>query len=139
MDIFGYILIAIMIVLVLVLIGTLMGFEVVEYFRRCKHPKWYEHFDRAKHNSFSVGGRLKDETDIINKCIAAMQEAYKKGELTTEQFRGVMKVYADDYIKAVCQFKQDTVVLEIDEDLRAADAYAKENNWKYGVLYEDEK
>lgn len=137
MDIFGNILIALIVVAVPALLCTLVGFDVVEYFRRAKYPKWYEHFDRATKNSFSIGSRLKDEADIINKCIAYMQEAYRKGELTADEFRGVMKVYTDDYIKAVYQFKQDTVALEIEEDLRAADKYAKENNFKYGILYED--
>lgn len=137
MDLLGTILIALIIVVVLALICALVGFDVVEYFRRLKHSKWYEHFDRATKNSFYVGSRMKDETDVINKCIVIMQEAYKKGDLTAEQFRGVMEVYTNDYIKAVCQFKQDIIALEIDEDLRAADTYAKEHNWKYGILYEE--
>lgn len=139
MDIFGYILIALLIATVLSLIGTLVGFDVVEHFRRLKHPKWYEYFDRAKKNSFSIGSRLNDEIDTINKCIIAMREAYRKGELTEKSFRGVMEVYTNDYIKAVNKYNEDYVALKIDEDIQAADAYAKEHKWKYGILYPDTK
>ena len=135
MDIFGYILIALLIGSVLALIGTLVGFDVVEHFRRLKHPKWYEYFDRAKKNSFTVGGRLKDATDIVNKCIAAAQEAYRNEKWTAEEFRCIMKLYTEEYVKAVHQYQQDTVELGIEEDLKAADNYAKEHKWKYGILY----
>ena len=137
MDLFGGILIALMIVLSLVLICVLVGFDAVEYFRRLKHPKWYEHFDRATKNSFSIGERLAYQTDILNKCTATIQEAYKKGDCPVEEFRGVMNVYIEDYIKAVVQYRKDYIVLKIDEDLTAADAYAREHNLKWGILDED--
>lgn len=129
--------IALIIVLVLALIGTLGGFNVVEYFRRRKHTKWYEYFDRATKNSFFIGSRLKDETDNINKCIATMQEAYRKGELTENAFRGMMRLYTNDYIKVVKQYNTDFEALGIDDDLKAADTYARECDFKWGILYED--
>ena len=137
MDLFGTVLIAILIISALALIGTLVSFDVVEYFRRLKHPKWYEYFDRAKKNSFVIGSRLRDATDIVNKCIVTAQEAYKNKEWTAEQFRCIMKLYADEYVRAVEQYQQDTIALGIDDDLKAADKYAKEHNWKYGILYPD--
>lgn len=138
MDIIGVILIGLIIVSVLAIISSLVGLDVVEHFRRLKHPKWYEHFDRAKKNSFAVGGRLKDATDIVNKCIATAQEAYRDGKWTAGEFRCIMKLYADEYVRAVDQYQQDTVALGIDEDLKAADNYAKEHKWKYGILYPDQ-
>ena len=131
--------IALIMVLVLALIGTLGSFDIVEYFRRRKHPKWYEYFDRAKHNSFSVGGRLGDEIDIANKCIATMQEAYRKGTITEKVFRRAMEIYTDDYIKAVAQYNKDYLESGIDEDLKAADAYARKHNCKWGIIYENKE
>lgn len=137
MDIFGTILIIVICILLFALVGTISGFDIVEAYRRKKHPTWYGYFNRARHNSFSVGCRLKDKTDIINKCIASAQEAYRNEKWTAEEFRCIMKLYADEYVKAVYQYQQDTVALGIEEDLKAADKYAKEHNWKYGILYGD--
>ena len=137
MDIGGIILLVMMVALVLAMIYLVSGLSVAEIYRRKKHPIWYGYYDRAVHNSFSIGERLKDKTDIINKCITATQEAYKKGECTVDEFRGLMKINVNDYIKAVTQYHKDFVNLKIDEDLRAADAYAKEHNWKFGYLYDD--
>lgn len=137
MDLFGSILIVLTIVVTLALICTLVGFDVVDYFRRRKHPKWYEYFDRATKNSFFIGSRLKDDTANINKCIAAMQEAYKNGELTENAFRGMMRLYTNDYIKVVKQYNTEFEALGIDADLKAADTYARERDFKWGILYED--
>ena len=139
MDIIGNILIALIIVVVLAMIVILVGFDVVEFFRRKKHPKWFEHFDRATKNSFSIGGRLKDKTAAINKFISAQQEALIDGKWTDEDYRTLMRCCADEYIKAVNQYRKDFEASGIDADLKAADAYAKEHNWKWGILYNDKE
>lgn len=138
MDVIGIILIALIIVLTLAVICTLVGFDVVEYFRRMKHPKWYEHFDRATKYSFSIGGRLKDKTTAINRFISTQQEALRDGKWTDEDYRTLMRCCADEYIKAVNQYRDDFEKLGIEADLKAADTYAKEHNWKWGILYDEE-
>ena len=132
---------AIVVVVVLLAFGVggaiLIFTDVGERVRRKKHPVWYEHFDRAKNNAFDIGGKYTKMLDSINERRKLVQDTFIEGRCTAEDYKVVMKDIDTDFIDAINWYKQAEAALRINEDLKAADAYAKEHNLKWGILYED--
>lgn len=116
-------------------IAILMLTDVKERIRRKRHPKWYEHYDRAKNNAFMAGGEFSQKLDTICARGEMIQDMLFKGECSKDEYLEAMKALEKERVEAVEQYhlKQDT--LGIEADLRAADAYAKEHNLKWGFLY----
>ena len=117
-------------------IAILMLTDVQEKIRRKKHPVWYTHWDRAKDNAFDIGGKYVKMLDSINTQRKAVQDLYIEGKCTDEEYKKAMNTIDADFIDAYKWYKQAEEALRIDEDLKAADAYAKEHNLKWGIIYD---
>ena len=110
--------------------------DVKEKIRRKKHHVWYEHWDRAKDNAFDIGGKYTKRLDNINMRRKFYQDLYIEGKCTDEEYKKAMNTIDADFIDAYKWYKQAEEALRINEDLKAADAYAKERNLKWGIIYE---
>ena len=107
-----------------------------EKIRRKKHPVWYKYYDRAVHNAFDIGGKYTKRLDNINMRRKFYQDLYIEGKCTDEEYKKAMNTIDTDFIDAYKWYKQAEEALCINEDLRAADAYAKKHNLKWGIIYE---
>lgn len=139
MNICDTILIVCLTVLTILLVILLAVMPLVETYKKKKHSVWFTHFNRATHNAFSIGKRFSARRDRINERIKEWQEAYKNGECTIREFTNTMELLAYEYVSAVTQYNKDYSESGIDEDLTAADAYAKEHNCKWGIIYSDKE
>lgn len=117
-------------------IAIWMLVDVKEIIRRKQHPKWYEHYDRAKRNCFQVGGEFSQKLDTICARVKMIQDMLFKGECSKEEYLEAMKVLEKERVEAVEQYHLKQEALGIDADLKEADAYAKEHNLKWGIIYE---
>lgn len=117
-------------------IAILMLIDVEEKIRRKRHPKWYEYYDRAKNNVFTVGGEFSQKLDTIFAHGEMLGDMLFKGECSKEEYLEAMKVLEKERVEAVEQYHLKQDALGIEADLRAADAYAKEHNLKWGIIYE---
>lgn len=106
-----------------------------EKMRRKLHPKWWELWDRAVSNSFCIGGKFHDMSETISKRSALVHETYFADKCTEDEYREAMKTITDDYIHAVQWYKTTKTALGIEEDLKEADTYARENNLEWGLIY----
>ena len=59
-----------------------------------------------------------------------------KGECSSEEYLEAMKILEKERAETVEQYHLKQEALGIDTDLKAADAYAKEHNLKWGIIYE---
>ena len=116
-------------------IAILMLADVKEKVRRKKHPVWYEHYDRALSNSLHVGSRFRKTTESLNARRDMIQEMFFHGECTEDEFMEAMKTVDKELLEAVRQFSIDREAYSIDTDLQEADAYAREHNLKWGIIY----
>lgn len=110
--------------------------DVKEKIRRKQHPKWYELFDRAKNNAFRAGSEFSQKLDTICARGEMLGDMLFKGECSKEEYLEAMKVLEKERVEAVEQYHLKQDALGIEADLRAADAYAKEHNLKWGIIYE---
>lgn len=108
---------------------------VQERIRRKLHPKWYELWDRALSNSFCIGGKFHDMSETLNKRRALVHETYFTGKCTEDEYREAMTTITDEYVKAVKWYNTTKLALGIEEDLKEADSYARENNLEWGLIY----
>lgn len=118
-------------------IAILMLTDIKERIRRKQHPKWYELYDRAKNNAFTVGGEFSQKLDTICARGEMLGDMLFKGECSKEEYLEAMKVLEKERVEAVEQYHLKQDALGIEADLRAADAYAKEHNLKWGIIYEN--
>jgi hypothetical protein len=114
-----------------------VGDTIRERIRRKKHPKWYTLYNLAVKNSLYIGSRFSKKTESINNRIKKVQDMFLNGECTEDEYKDAMKFLVKEYSDAVKWFKLVKEELCIDADLEAADAYAKEHNLKWGIIYED--
>lgn len=117
-------------------IAILMLTDVEERIRRKQHPRWYEHYDRAKSNAFRAGGEFSQKLDTICARGEMLQDILFKGECSSEEYLEAMKILEKERVEVVTQYQLKQEALGIEADLRAADAYAKEHNLKWGIIYE---
>ena len=117
-------------------IAILMLTDGKEKIRRKQHPVWYKYFDRAKNNAFDIGGKYTKRLDNINMRRKFYQDSYIEGKCADEEYKKAMNTIDADFIVAYKWYKQAEEALRINEDLRAADAYAKKHNLKWGIIYE---
>jgi predicted Zn-dependent peptidase len=117
-------------------IAILIPTDINEKIRRKQHPKWYEHYDRAKNNAFRVGGEFSQKLDTICARGEMFQDILFKCKCSKEEYLEAMKVLEKERVEAVEQYHLKQEALGIEADLRAADAYAKEHKLKWGIIYE---
>ena len=118
-------------------IAILMLTDVQEKIRRKKHPVWFKHYDRALKNSFNVGSKFRTQAEGINYRRTRIQEMFFNGECSADEYNDVMQALDEDYREVARQFSIEKESLGVLQDLKAADAYAREHNFKWGILYED--
>jgi hypothetical protein len=111
--------------------------DVNEKIRRKRHPVWYEHYDRAKNNAFRAGSEFSQKLDTICARGEMLSAILFKGECSREEYLEAMKTLEKERVETVEQYHLKQEALGIDADLKAADAYAKEHNLKWGIIYED--
>lgn len=104
--------------------------------RRRQHPKWYECYDRAMNNAFRAGSEFSQKLDTICARGEMIQDMLFKGECSSEKYLEAMKVLEKERVEVVEQYQLKQTILGIDTDLKEADAYAKEHNLKWGIIYE---
>ena len=126
----------VIICLLALFIGTaiLILTDVKEKIRRKKHPVWYEHYDRALHNSFTIGSRFREMVDTLDNRRDMIQGMLFNGECTTDEYKEASKTIDKDFEEAYRWFEFNKEALGIEADLKAADAYAKEHNLKWGFI-----
>lgn len=117
-------------------IAILMLTDVEERIRRKQHPRWYEHYDRAKNNAFRAGSEFSQKLDTICARGEMIQDMLFKGKCSSEEYLEAMKVLEKERVEVVTQYQLKQEALGIEADLRAADVYAKEHNLKWGIIYE---
>ena len=118
-------------------VGMLVREPIVERARRKQYPKWYERYDRALKNAFCIGCQFRDKTETINKRREMIQETFLKNKCSEEEYKEAMRIIANDYTEAVNWFNSMKESFGIEADLKDADKYAKENDLKWGIIYED--
>ena len=109
--------------------------DVKEKIRRKKHPIWYEYYDRALKNSLWVGSRFRQTTETLKACREKVMDMFFKGECAEDEYDDAMKSINKHYKEAAKQFSIDEEAYGINDDLKKADAYAKEHNLKWGIIY----
>lgn len=117
-------------------IAILMLTDIKERIRRKQHPKWYELYDRAKNNAFRAGSEFSQKLDTICARGEMIQDMLFKGECSKDEYLEAMKVLEKERVEVVAQYQLKQEALGIDADLKEADAYAKEHNLKWGIIYE---
>ena len=117
-------------------IAILMLTDVQDKIRRKKYPVWYEHYNRALSNSLTIGSKFREKTENINMRTKAIYDMFFNDECSIEEYTEAMKILNEEYSQAAKWFKINQEALGIEEDLKAADAYAKEHNLKWGIIYE---
>lgn len=110
--------------------------DIKERIRRKQHPMWYELYDRAKNNAFRAGSEFSQKLDTICARVEMIQDMLFKGECSSEAYLEAMKILEKERVEVVTQYQFKQEALGIEADLRAADAYAKEHNLKWGIVYE---
>lgn len=109
--------------------------DIKERIRRKKHPKWYELYDRAKNNMFKCGTEFSQKLDTVCARGEMIQDMLVNGKCSSEAYLKAMEIIEKERVEAVEQYHLRQEALGIEADLRAADAYAKEHNLKWGIIY----
>lgn len=117
-------------------IAILMLTDVKERIRRKKYPKWYELYDRALANSIWIGSSFRKKIETLNARRELVQETFFHGECTADEYSNAMKIIEEEQREAAKQFVIDKEAYGIEADLKEADAYAKEHNLKWGIMYD---
>ena len=119
-----------------VIVGLMLGDTIIERIRRKKHPKWYELYNRAKNNAFRAGGEFSAKLDTICARGEMLGDMLYKGACSKDEYLEAMKVLEKERVEAVEQYHLNQDALGIEVDLKEADAYAKEHNLKWGIIYD---
>lgn len=116
-------------------IAILMLTDGKEKIRRKKHPVWYEYYDRALSNSFTIGSRFREMIDTLDNRRDMIQGMFFNGKCTADEYKEASKAIDKDFEEAYRWFEFNKEALGIEADLKAADAYAREHNLKWGIIF----
>ena len=136
MDFVCKALIVICLIALIVCAALLVSESAQERIRRKKHPKWYELYNRAEHNAIHLGSTVHEQTETLNKRMKLLNKTYLEDKCTEDEYIDAMNILTKEYSEIVKQFKQAKADLHIEADMQEADAYAKEHNLKWGIIYE---
>lgn len=109
--------------------------HIIESIRKNKHPKYFEFYDTAIYESFRIGGKLNAEKRRIEYYIKLYGDGYRDGECTVEHITKKMAQVTQWWINACDEYNQEYKNVKV--LLQKADAYAKEHNLKWGIIYEN--
>jgi hypothetical protein len=116
-------------------IAILMLTDGKEKIRCKKHPIWYEHYNRAKHNSFMAGSKHHKQEEVFKARSKMIQDMLFNGKCTADEYNEAMRSLYEDVCTESTRYMEELESLGIMQDLEAADAYAKEHNLKWGILF----
>ena len=108
--------------------------SIVEWLRKRKHPKYFDLYDTAVSESFRIGGKLNAEKRRIEYYIKLYGDGYRDGECTSEHITKKMAQLTQSWITACDEYNQEEKNIKV--LLQKADAYAKEHNLKWGIIYD---
>ena len=108
--------------------------HIIESVRKNKHPEYFEFYDTAVYESFRIGGNLNAEKRRIEYYIKLYSDGYRDGECTAEDITKRMAQLTQKWIIACDEYNQEQKNIKV--LLQKADAYAKEHNLKWGIIYE---
>ena len=108
--------------------------DIINSYRRNKHPEYFEYWDAAVSESFKVGGKLNAEKRRIEYYIKLYGDGYRDGECTAEHITKKMAQVTQWWITACDDYNREHKNIKV--LLQKADAYAKEHNLKWGIIYE---
>lgn len=108
--------------------------HIIESIRKNKHPEYFKFYDTAISESFRIGGKLNAEKKRIEYYIKLYGEGYRDGECTVEHITKKMAELTQMWINACDTFNQEQENIKV--LWQKADAYAKEHNLKWGIIYE---
>ena len=108
--------------------------HITESIRKNKHPEYFEFYDTAISESFRIGGKLNAEKRRIEYYIKLYSDGYRDGECTAEQITKKMAQVTQWWITACDEYNQEHKNIKV--LLHKADAYAKEHNLKWGIIYD---
>ena len=109
--------------------------HIVESIRKHKHPEYFEYYNTAVSESFRIGGKLGAEKKRIEYYIKLYSEGYLDGECTAEDITKKMAELTKIWISACDTYNQEHKDIKV--LLQKADAYAKEHNLKWGIIYDN--
>lgn len=108
--------------------------HIVKSIRKQKHPEYFDLYDTAVSESFRIGGKLNAEKKRIEYYIGLYSKGYLDGECTAEQITMKMARLTQWWIIACDNYNQEDENIKV--LLQKADAYAKEHNLKWGIIYD---
>ena len=108
--------------------------HIVKSIRKQKHPEYFDLYDTAISESFRIGGKLNAEKRRIEYYIKLYSEGYRDGECTAEHITKKMAQVTQWWITACDEYNQEQKNIKV--LLQKADAYAKEHNLKWGIIYD---
>lgn len=108
--------------------------RIIESIRKKKHPEYFKFYDTAVSESFRIGGKLGAEKKRIEYYIKLYGNGYRDGECTVEHITKKMAELTRIWINACDTFNQEQESIKV--LWQKADAYAKEHNLKWGIIYE---
>lgn len=108
--------------------------HIIKSIRRNKHPEYFEFYDTAVYESFRIGGKLNAEKRRIEYYIKLYSDGYRDGECTAEDITKKMAEVTQWWVDACNEYNQEDKNIKV--LLQKADAYAKEHNLKWGIIYE---
>lgn len=109
--------------------------HIIESVRKNKHPEYFKSYDTAVYESFRIGGNLNAEKRRIEYYIKLYGDGYRDGECTTEDIIKKMAQLTQWWITACDEYNQE--YKNVKALLQKADAYAKEHNLKWGIIYDN--
>ena len=108
--------------------------HIIESVRKNKHPEYFEYYDTAVYEMFRICGKLNAEKRRIEYYIKLYSDGYRDGECTAEDITRKMAQLTQQWITACDEYDQEHKNVKV--LLQKADAYAKEHNLKWGIIYE---
>lgn len=108
--------------------------RIIESIRKNKHPEYFEYYNTAVSESFRIGGELGAKKKRIEHYIKLYGEGYRDGECTAESITKKMSEITQWWITACDDYNKEQESIKV--LWQKADAYAKEHNLKWGIIYE---
>lgn len=108
--------------------------HVIESYRRNRYPEYFELYDTAVYESFKIGRKLNAEKRRIEHYIKLYGDGYRDGECTVEHITKKMAQVTQWWINACDEYNQEYKNIKI--LLQKADAYAKQHNLEWGIIYD---
>jgi hypothetical protein len=119
---------------ILLILSTNLIDNFIEKFRRHKYPEYYERYDAAIAHNFRFAGAFNNAKKRIEFKMKLFWDGYLENECSKESFESKMNSLISSYITIMDVYRAEK---EYSEKLwREVDTYAKNNNLKWGIIYD---